>query len=196
MVRLFRNATNAEKLLPDGSVFYDINTFPSEIVGGSIDDHYELKYTKIGNQIWLAENLKMVGYFDSGTAFWSNFDQPTANNQLNDNDPQYIPLSSDPGDTFLNLSLDIGHLYGLGAIEKIKETISSIGLNDWLLPSRSDYNDLFDYIKDNYNLMSDRDINSNYTNLLKSVRQENSPLGNDDYVRPMINIIVAGDYKI
>lgn len=199
MVRMFRAATNAEKLLPDGYTFYDTDSFPSEIGTsgpGSVDDYFSLKCTKIGDNIWLAENLKLVGYFDSDLTVWVNFDQPTGYGQLNNDDPQFLPLSSDSGDTFLNLSYDIGYLYGLGAIDGIKETISTTGFpNGWLLPSRNDYEDLFDYIVENYKFMSDRDISTHYSNLLKSYRQVDSPLGNENFIKPKFTPLTIGDYR-
>ena len=197
MVRLFKEATNVQKLLPDGYVFYD-SSFPNEVSGGNPQTFFTLKCIKIGSHVWLAENLKMGGYFDS-SASWFPFIQPTAYGQLNNNDEQYIPLSNDPSDTFLDLSYDFGHLFGRGAINKFKDSMAIVGhdsiVNGWLLPSRDDYDDLFDYITDNYKFMSDRDISTHYSNLLKSYRQVDSPLGNENFIKPKFTPLTIGDYR-
>lgn len=88
-------------------------------------------YVKIGNQLWMAENLDFV--FDGLIVDPATF---------NWRDPLAFHLNRDEA-TYGYDGLKLGLQYNFAAMTALYSAISSLNLDGWKLPSRSDFDTLF-----------------------------------------------------
>lgn len=137
---LFKNGTKivAKKLISDS---YNIDINEGEITRNNnlsrnivkdIDGN-EYKTVKIGNQIWMAENLK-VGHYRNGDPIKFISDKSEWNTQYNGS---YCFYNND-----LNIANIYGYLYNWYAINDIR----NIAPEGWHVPTDSDWQILIDYL--------------------------------------------------
>jgi len=159
-IRLVRNATVEEQALDDGTIINNDYT-------GNDNQSYDT--VKIGNQIWLIDNLKETKYNDN-TDIPSNL---TSQQWENDTDGamtvyDYTLING------LNTEQEVidayGRHYNWYAIDNEKG-LTNAG-NGWRVPSNNDWVNLTDYLISNYEQIT----SSNIGNYLKSCRQVNSPI--------------------
>lgn len=141
----------------NGEIDFDINY-------GSVTDIDGNKYNTIviGNQEWMAENLKVTRYNNgdsiplrTGNNAWSNMSKGA-----------YSFLNNDSA-----MLENYGNFYNWHAVKDPRNICPS----GWRVPTKYDYEQLRDYLINQYDAIT----NENVANKLKSCRQDGSPLGGD-----------------
>lgn len=117
------------------------------------------RVVRIGNQVWMAENLRTTRYRDN-----SPIDNPTDHTSWQEN----------TSGAYAWFGNDIGYKEKYGALYNWYAVTNASGLCPvgWRAPSDADWTQLIDYLIDNYENIT----SSNVGNTLKSCRQINSPL--------------------
>lgn len=149
-----------------------------EITYGSVTDKDGNEYTTvfIGDQEWMAENLRVTQY-NNGDQIPSGLSDEEWENTadgaysiyphtggINDNNVEGI-------DSDEEMAAAYGYLYNWHAVN------DSRGLcpQGWHVATNADFKELTDYLLDNFDAIT----SYNLANKLKSCRQVNSPLGDD-----------------
>lgn len=116
----------------------------------------------IGDQEWMAENLRTTHY-RNGTPIDYKTKQPKHSSEKN-NIGQYA---------WLNHDISNKNIYGALYNWHAANNPNGLCPHGWRVPGKDDWNQLFDYIVDRYDEITE----DNFSNFLKSCRQINSPLG-------------------
>jgi uncharacterized protein (TIGR02145 family) len=142
---------------------------PKKIEPGTVTDVEGNVYStiKLGNQEWMAENLKTTKYRDG------------SNIELPGNDTLLWQQNSNGAYAWYNADQSnkntYGALYNWNAVKNAK----GLCPQGWRVPTRHDWSQMISYIANEFNLTNDiNDVNA-IGNKLKSCRMINSPLGGD-----------------
>ncbi len=121
----------------------------------------------IGEQDWMAENLKTTRYNDG-----ADISYPGNNNSAweNNTNGAYAWYNNDIANKDI-----YGALYNFHAVSPVSNGGRNVCPEGWRVPEVSDWLELTDYLISNYDHISQ----NNVANVLKSCRQINSPEGGD-----------------
>lgn len=135
-----------------------------EINYGSLSDIDGNNYNTIviGNQEWMAENLKVTRY-NNGDSITGNL---TDNEWSGITEGAYAFWNNDTA-----MLEDYGMFYNWYAVDDSRNICPS----GWRVPNEYDWNQLSDYLINTYNVIT----SDNVGDYLKSCRQQGSPLGGD-----------------
>ena len=125
---------------------FDLDKFLNSGLNGYVDDidsnYY--KTIKIGNQVWMAENLKTTRYSD-GTIISQINDKTDWSNTSTDSTPAWVWY--DTTSTYDNL---FGKLYNWYVVDSLSNGGRNVCPEGWKVPSVSDWNILTDFLTNNY----------------------------------------------
>ena len=137
-----------------------------EIIRGTVEDIEGNVYgtVVIGNQEWMAENLRVTKYNDASLIDYPGEDK---NLWITNNAGAYAWYNNDITNKELH-----GAVYNWYAVVNDNRLCPE----GWRVPDDVDWTDLFDYLRQEYSLPNDKGNVESLGNRLKSCRQENSPL--------------------
>jgi uncharacterized protein (TIGR02145 family) len=137
------------------------------IVRGNVNDVEGNNYqtVTIGNQEWMAENLRTIKYDDGTDIFYPGADTTAWKTSTTGAYAWYRDDESNK---------DIyGALYNWHAVTNNSRLCPA----DWRVPTSNDITVLIEFLQNEYNLTNSNDPERGLANVLKSCRQVNSPLG-------------------